>query len=101
MYAFTDFVGGQWKTHSSMSPCYLWVTVKGCRNAGFKSMGDRMKEANGVLGMVKFAANRLGSTFVIGREVWKGLVVNKLMYGCGTLVIIIIIIYFKSNIQCI
>ena len=37
-----------------------------------------MKEANGVLGMVKFAASK----YVIGREGWKGLVVNKLMYGC-------------------
>ena len=35
-------------------------------------MGDRMKEANGVLGMVKFAASRTGSKFVIGR---KGLTV--------------------------
>ena len=30
-------------------------------------MRDRMKEANGVLVMVKFAANRPGSKFVIGR----------------------------------
>ena len=65
---------------------YLGVTVKGGPNGGFKSMGDRMKEANGVLGMVKFAASRSGSKFVIGREGWKGMVVNKLMYGCGALV---------------
>ena len=45
-----------------------------------------MKESNSVLGMVKFAASRAGSKFVIGREGWKGLVVNKLMYGCGALV---------------
>ena len=32
------------------------------------------------------AENRSGSKFVIGREDWKDLVVNKLMYGCGTLV---------------
>ena len=49
-------------------------------------MGNRMKEANGVLGMVQFAASRSGNKFVIGREGWKGLVVNKLMYGCGELV---------------
>ena len=65
---------------------YLGVTVKGGPNGGFKSMGDRMKEANGVLGMVKFAASRSGSKFAIGREGWKGMVVNKLMYGCGALV---------------
>ena len=52
----------------------------------FLSMGDRMKEANSVIGMVKFAASRSGSIFVIGREGWKRLVVNKLMYGCGALV---------------
>ena len=39
-----------------------------------------MKEANGVLGMVKYAASRSGSKFVIDREGWKGLVVNKLLY---------------------
>ena len=59
------------------------MTVNGGPNSGFKSMGDKMKEANGVLAMVKFAASRSGSKFVIGRE---GLVVNKLMYGCGALV---------------
>ena len=37
---------------------YLGVTVKGDPNGGFKGMGYRMKEANGVLGMVKFAASR-------------------------------------------
>ena len=51
---------------------YLGVTVKG--------------GPNGVLGMVKFAASRSGSKFLIGREGWKGMVVNKLMYGCGALV---------------
>ena len=34
-----------------------------------------MKESNGVLGMIKFAASRSGSKFVIGREGWKGMVV--------------------------
>ena len=57
------------------------MTVKGGPNGGFKRMGDRMKEANGVLGMVKFAANRSGSKYVIGREGWRGLVVNELMCG--------------------
>ena len=65
---------------------YLGVTIKGGPNGGFNSMGDRMKDANGVLGMVKFAASRSGSTFVIGRRGWKGLVVYKLMYRCGALI---------------
>ena len=62
------------------------MTVKSGPNGGFKSMGDRMKEANGVLGKVKFAASRSGSKYVIGREGWKDLVVNTLMYVCGALV---------------
>ena len=37
---------------------YLGVTVKAGLNRGFKSMGDRMVDANGVLGMVKYAAAR-------------------------------------------
>ena len=64
---------------------YLGVTVDGGTNGGFRSMGDRMKEANKVLGMVKFAAGRSGSRYVIGREGWKSVVVSKLMYGCGAL----------------
>ena len=44
------------------------------------------KQINCVLGMVKFSASRSGSKFVIGREGWKGLLVNKLRYGCGALV---------------
>ena len=35
---------------------YLGVTVKAGLNGGFKSMGDRMVDANGVLGMVKYAS---------------------------------------------
>ena len=62
------------------------MTVNGCPNDGFISMGDRRKDANGVLSMGKFAASRSGSKFVIGIEGWEGLVVNKLMYGCGALV---------------
>ena len=44
-----------------------------------------MVDANGVLGMVKYAAARSGSKSVVGRVEWKGMVVNKLMYGCGAL----------------
>ena len=48
-------------------------------------MGDRMVDVNGVLGMVKYAATRSGSKYVVGREGWQSMVVNKLMYGCGAL----------------
>ena len=48
-------------------------------------MGDRIKESNGLIGMVKYAAERSGSKYVIGREGWKTMIVSKLMYGCGAL----------------
>ena len=48
-------------------------------------MRDRMVEANGVIGMTKYAAKRSGNKYVIGREGWKGIAVSKLMYGCGAL----------------
>ena len=64
---------------------YLGVSVKASLNGGFRSMVDIMVDANGVLGMVKYAAAKLGSNYVVGREGWKGMVVNKLMYGCGAL----------------
>ena len=38
-----------------------------------------------VLGMVKYAAARSGSKYVVGIEGWKSMVVNKIMYGCGAL----------------
>ena len=38
-----------------------------------------------VLGMIKFTSNRSGSRFIVGREGWKGIVVSKLMFGCGAL----------------
>ena len=38
------------------------------------------------LGMVKSAASRSISKYVIGRERWKGFIVNTLRYGCGALV---------------
>ena len=41
-----------------------------------------MKEANGLIGMVKYAAERSGRKYVIGREGWKTMIVSKLMYGC-------------------
>ena len=48
-------------------------------------MGDRLKEANGLMGMVKYAVERSGSKYVIGREGWKTMIVRKLMYGYGAL----------------
>ena len=50
---------------------YLGVTVKEGSNGGFKSMGDRVVDANGVFGMVKYAATRSVSKYVVGREGWK------------------------------
>ena len=44
-----------------------------------------MKEANGLIGMVKYAAERSGSKYVIRMEGWKTMIVSKLMYGCGAL----------------
>ena len=64
---------------------YLGTTMEGEKHCGFKSMGDRMKEAHGLLGIVKYAAERSGSKYVIGREGWKIMIVSKLMYGCGAL----------------
>ena len=65
---------------------YVGVTVKaGLNGVFFCSMGDRMVDANGVLGMVKYAVARSGSKYLVGREGWKGIVVKKLMYGCGAL----------------
>ena len=66
---------------------YLGVTVKAGLNGGFRSIGDRMVDANRVLGMVKYATVRSGRKYVVCREGWKGMVVNMLMYGltCGAL----------------
>ena len=44
-----------------------------------------MEEANGLIGMMKYAAERLWCKYVIGREGWKTMLVSKLMYGCGAL----------------
>ena len=65
---------------------YLVVTVKADLNGEFKSMKDIMVDANGILGMVKYAAARTGSKYGVGREGLMSIEVNKPMYGCGTLV---------------
>ena len=44
-----------------------------------------MVDANRVLGMVKYAATRSGSKYVVGRKGWKSMAINKMMYGCGAL----------------
>ena len=44
-----------------------------------------MKEANGLIGMVKYTAARPGSKYVIGRECWMEVIVSKLIYRCETL----------------
>ena len=64
---------------------YLGVTVKAGFNGGFKSMGDIMVDANGALGMASMQLQCL-EVNVAGRAGWKGMVVNRLMYGCGALV---------------
>ena len=38
-----------------------------------------MKEANGLIGMVKYAAERSGRKYEIGREGWKAMIVSKLI----------------------
>ena len=63
---------------------YKYLAIGGI-NGVFRSLGERMKDTRGVIGMVKYVAKRSGSRFVVGREGWKSLVVNKLMYGVGAL----------------
>ena len=62
---------------------YLGVTVKAVLNGGMGGQNGRCKQ---ILGMVKYAAARSGSKYVVGREGWKSMVVNKLMYASGALV---------------
>ena len=55
------------------------------KKCGFMSMGNKMKEANRLIGMIKYAAEQSGSRYVIGMEGRKAMIVRKLMYGCGAL----------------
>ena len=55
------------------------------KNGGFKSMGDIMEMANGLIGMVKYAAERKGSKYGIGRRGWKTMIVSKIMCRNGAL----------------
>ena len=36
------------------------------KHGGFKSLGDRIKETNGLMGIVKYATERSGSKYVSG-----------------------------------
>lgn len=65
---------------------YLGVKIEGGKNGGLRVLSERMKSASRIEGMVKFAAKRSGSRFVIGREGWKSMVVSRLMYGAGAVV---------------
>ena len=66
---------------------YLGVTVRDGIREGIKCIGDRVKEANRVIGMIKYAASRSGCRYVVGREGWEGLVVNILVYDVVMLVL--------------
>ena len=43
-------------------------------------------DTNKILGMVKYATTRSGNKYIVDREGWKSMVVNRIMYRCGTLV---------------
>ena len=45
---------------------YIGITIEEGKHGGFKSMGDRIKEANGLIGMVKYAAERYIYIYIIG-----------------------------------
>ena len=51
-----------------MGEVEVYKYLEGGKHGGFKSMGDQMKETNGLIGMVKCAAERSGRKYVIGRE---------------------------------
>ena len=42
--------------------------MRGGITEGFKGMGDKMQDANRVIGMIKYAASRSGCRYVVGRE---------------------------------
>ena len=53
------------------------------KHSGFKCIRDRMKEAKGLIGMAKYAAELSWSNYVFGGEGWKAIIVSKMIYGCG------------------
>ena len=59
--------------------------MEGGQQGGLRSVAESIRRAGSLVGIVKYAANRSGNRFVVGREAWKGLLVSKLMYGAGAL----------------
>ena len=43
----------------------------------FRSLCERIKDARGVIGMVKYAVKKSGSRLVVGRESWKSLLFSS------------------------
>ena len=48
---------------------------------GICQFSESLKRVGNLTGMIKYAAKRSGSRFVVGREGWKSLVVGRFMYG--------------------
>ena len=44
-----------------------------------------MKESRGLIGMVKYASERSGRKYVIGRKGWTTMLIRKQMYKFGAL----------------
>ena len=51
----------------------------------FQEHGRFNERRNGLIGIVKYAAELSGSKHVIGREGWKAMNISKFMYFCGAL----------------
>ncbi|ELU17317.1 hypothetical protein CAPTEDRAFT_187456 [Capitella teleta] len=62
------------------------MKIVGGVQGGIRSLTRRVEMCHRVAGLVKFAAKRSGSRFLIGREGWKSGVVSRIMYGGGALV---------------
>ena len=60
---------------------YLGLKLKGGENARICQFAESMKKVGSLTGMVKYAAKRSGSRFVVGREAWKSLIVGRFLYG--------------------
>jgi hypothetical protein len=57
--------------------------LKSGEEGGIQLMVENARTVGSLIGMVKYAAKRCGSRFVVGREAWKGLVVGRIMYAAG------------------
>ena len=49
---------------------YLGFTMEGGKHGGFKSMGDQMKEANGLKGIEKYVIGRMENNDCKQADVW-------------------------------